>query len=165
MRWLITVKRFTYSDSLLRPEESKKDRDWSFFQFVNFSSSSWRNPMLPKTCQKPSVVCMLQVMNRCSWCSFVLDLRPESRWCQSAICWSLWLAESKRVCVFSVVWRKNLDKVSGTRRKNCQLLCGKSVQNPGEFLWVYISFVKHLRAYIKRLEKLDDNTSTVYPIS
>ena len=26
-----------------------------------------------------------------------------------------------RLC-FSVVWRKNLDKVSGTRRKNCQLL-------------------------------------------
>ena len=38
--------------------------------------------MLPKTCQKPSVVCVLHVTNRCFRCLFVLDSRAESRFCK-----------------------------------------------------------------------------------
>ena len=38
--------------------------------------------MLPKTCQKPSVVCVLHVTNRCFRCLFVLDSRAESRSCK-----------------------------------------------------------------------------------
>ena len=39
--------------------------------------------MLPKTCQKPSVVCVLHVTNRCFRCLFVLDSRAESQFCKT----------------------------------------------------------------------------------
>ena len=44
--------------------------------------------------------------------------------------------------------------------------CMSGVEPRGIFVGIHISFVKQLRAYIKKVEKLDDKvTSTVYPIS
>ena len=133
MRWLITVKRFTYSDSLLRPEESKKDRDWSFFQFVNFFIFKLKESHAPENVPK-TICCMyapshkqMFLMQFCSRSSTWVTVMSK---CHLLV---IVVGGIKTRLCFSVVWRKNLDKVSGTRRKNCQLLCGKSVQNPGEF--------------------------------
>ena len=163
MRWVITVKQFTYYDSLLQPEESKKNRMiFSVREFFIFKLKESHAPEnVPETicCMYAPSHKQMFLMQFCSRSSTWVTVMSK---CHLLV---IVVGGIKTCLCFSVIWRKNLDKVSGTRRKNCQLLCGKSVQNPGECLWVYISFVKHLRAYIKRLEKFDDNTSTLYPIS
>jgi len=62
---------------LLLRVERKRDRDWKCFKFTSFSSTSWRNPMLPKTCQK--TICF-----KCAPCHkqmFMKSFRSRiSRW-------------------------------------------------------------------------------------
>ena len=121
------VKWNTFSDSFASSWEEEIP-GLKYFQNTNFSSSSWRNPMLPKTCQKPSVVGVLHVTNRCFQCRFVLDSRVESRSCQNASWWSLQLKLKCHLSVITVgrkrrkhllsqwVWRGDLVHVSVTRR-------------------------------------------------
>ena len=74
--------------------------------------------MLPKTCQKPSVVCVLHVTNRCFRCLFVLDSRAESRSCKKchlvvitvevempSVGHDSW-QKAERVLLFSVGWAR-----------------------------------------------------------
>ena len=113
------LKRITYSDSFKTPEDFKRPR----LTFVMISS--WisifklKEPHAPENMSKTSVVCVLRVTKQMFWCSFVLDLQPESRWFQKSHLLVMWLAEFKTRGVFSVVWCSDLDEVSGSRQKNC----------------------------------------------
>ena len=95
------------------------------------------------------------------WCSFVLDLRPESRWCQNAICWSNNWRNQNTWC-FSVVWRRDLDKVSGTRRKKLPKVCVAALYiTPGNFCGYTYPLSSIWGLYIEKIMR----NSTIRPPS
>ena len=116
--------------------------------------------MLPKTCQKPSVICMLHVMNRCLWWRFVIESRFESRFLMEnhLLLVAVEFATSKvghngwrqagRALAFCPLFfgaRSIKVKVSGTRRG---LACDHRqsyFQTPGNFGCGCLVFVKNLR--------------------
>ena len=132
------------------------------FSVYEFSSSSWRNPMLPKMCQKSSVVSVLHVTNRCFRCRFVLDSRAESQSkCHLVVITvevevpyvghNSW-QKAERAFAFSVGWARRCSRCFRNEAKKLPVtIFGNPVSKPRGICWGYTIIVKYLRDVYKKV--------------